>query len=185
VVHRIDRDTSGLVLFAANAKAQQHLKRQFLRREPERVYWAVVRGQVYPSNGEWHDRLVWNDKALIQRAARGTDARGAEAVSIYRVLQTFDAATLIEVRLVTGKQNQIRIQAQLRGHALVGERRYVHGSSSETTPRFGRQALHSRRLAFRHPADERPLRFEAALPEDLEELLARLRRGSSIRAGGG
>lgn len=176
VVHRIDRDTSGLVLFAAHTRAQQHLKQQFLRREPERIYWAVVHGRLRPDAGEWRDRLTWNDRALIQREARADDPNGVEAVSAYRVLEAFAAATLVEVRLETGKQNQIRIQAQLRGHPLVGERRYVDHDASGAVGPFPRQALHAHSLAFRHPADDRPLRFEAPLPPDLRKLIARLRR---------
>ena len=176
VVHRIDRDTSGLVLFAAHTRAQQLLKQQFLRREPERVYWAVVHGRLRPDAGEWRDRLAWSDKALLQRAARADDPRGVDAISAYRVLESFDAATLVEVRLETGKQNQIRIQAQLRGHPLVGERRYVAAGAEAPELSFARQALHAHALAFRHPADDRPLRFEAPLPADLRKLLARLRR---------
>ena len=176
VVHRIDRDTSGLVLFAAHARAQQLLKQQFLRREPERVYWAVVHGRLKPDAGEWRDRLVWSDKTLRQREASAVDPRGVEAISAYRVLESFDAATLVEVRLETGKQNQIRIQAQLRGHPLVGEQRYVARDAAGGGLSFARQALHAHALAFRHPADGRPLRFEAPLPADMNALLTRLRR---------
>ena len=175
VVHRIDRDTSGLVLFAAHERAQRHLKQQFLRREPERVYWAVVHGRLEPDAGEWRDRLTWSDKALIQREARANDPRAVPAVSAYRVLERFGNTTLVEVRLETGKQNQIRVQAQLRGHSLVGERRYVSAEADGAEIPFSRQALHAQALAFRHPADDRPLRFEAPLPKDLLKLLNRLR----------
>ena len=175
VVHRIDRDTSGLVIFAANRRAQQRLKRQFLRREPERVYWAVLHGRLRPEAGEWRDRLVWNERALIQRKARPADPEALDAVCTYRVLEAFDAATVVEVRLDTGKQNQIRIQAQLHGHPLVGERRYVDEEVRQNGVAFARQALHAFRLSFRHPADDRLLRFEAPLPADLRKLLSRLR----------
>jgi 23S rRNA pseudouridine1911/1915/1917 synthase len=175
VVHRIDRDTSGLVLFAAHTRAQQHLKGQFRRREPERVYRAVLRGRLEPAAGEWRDRLAWSERALIQRAVRRDDPKGIEAVSTYRVLETFAAATLVEVHLDTGKQNQIRIQAQLRGHPLVGERRYVDEGAGRAVVPFARQALHAYSLAFRHPADDRPVRFEAPLPADFRKLLDRLR----------
>ncbi|MBI4265242.1 MAG: RluA family pseudouridine synthase [Acidobacteria bacterium] len=174
VVHRIDRDTSGLVIFAKTAFAQQGLKEQFERREPDRVYLAIVRGHPDPPQGTWRDRLVWDAKALIQRRTRQSDPRGKDAVSHYRVLESFPGASLVEVRLETGKRNQIRIQAQLRGHPLVGERRY--GSGAREPIAFCRQALHAHRLAFSHPVDGRPLRFEAPIPADLEELLARLRR---------
>ena len=179
VVHRIDRDTSGLVVFAVHARAQRALKEQFRHREPERVYLAVVSGVPRPPEGEWRDRLVWSESALIQRSARASDARGVEAISNYRVVETFGtAASLLEVRLETGKQNQIRVQVQLHGHPLIGERRYVRAEDAEGTRRsvpFSRQALHAYRLAFRHPADGRALRFEAPVPTDLAELLEGLR----------
>ena len=178
VVHRIDRDTSGLVVFAKIAAAQQRLKEQFKRRVAERVYHAVVYGHPLPPSGAWRDRLVWDRRALVQKQARARDPRGTEATSEYRVLETFRDASLLEVRLVTGKRNQIRIQARLHGHPLVGERRYVAEPEPHHPVAFGRQALHASRLAFRHPLDERALQFEAPLPADLVELLARLRRGT-------
>ena len=91
----------------------------------------------------------------------------------------FPAATLIEVRLRTGRRNQIRIQARLRGHTLVGEKRYVYGPDALRTIRFGRQALHAFRLAFRHPGDGRLIECEAPLPADFADLLARLRSTAS------
>jgi len=176
VVHRIDRDTSGLVLFAKSETAQQALKRQFLNHEPERVYRAVVYGRPSPPEGTWHDHLVWDVKALIQKETHPRDPRGKEAISHYRVVEPLDAASLIEVRLVTGKRNQIRIQARLRGHMLVGEQRYTYGPDTLRTITFPRQALHAFRLAFRHPDDDRALRFEAPMPDDLTALVARLRQ---------
>jgi 23S rRNA pseudouridine1911/1915/1917 synthase len=101
--------------------------------------------------------------------------RGREAISHYRVVEPLGAASLIEVRLVTGKRNQIRIQARLRGHTLVGERRYTYGPDTLRAIAFPRQALHAYRLAFRHPDDDRQLRFEAPLPADLAALIAKLR----------
>lgn len=175
VVHRIDLDTSGLVVFAKTAKAQAALKNQFRRREPERVYWAVVYGHPDPAQGTWRDRLVWDTKALIQKETHPNDPTGVDAVSHYRVVERFADTSLVEVRLETGKRNQIRIQARLRGHTLVGEKRYVYGPDTLRPIAFPRQALHARRLAFRHPSDDRPLDFEAPLPRDFAELLTRLR----------
>lgn len=176
IVHRIDRDTSGLVVFARDEAAQLHVKAQLRRREPERVYLAVVYGRPDPPAGVWRDRMAWDDKAMIQKETHARDPRGKEAVSEYRVLETFRAASLIEVRLRTGRRNQIRLQARLRGHTLVGERRYVFGPERLRPIDFPRQALHAYRLAFRHPRDGRPLRFEAPLPEDMHRLIDRLRR---------
>ena len=176
VVHRIDRDTSGLVLFAKTASAQDALKAQFKRHEPERVYLAVVYGQPSPPAGTWRDTLTWDTKALIQKEASPRDPRGKEAVSRYRVVETLAGASLVELTLVTGRRNQIRIQARLRGHTLVGERRYVDGPDEPRPIAFPRQALHAQRLTFRHPADGREMRFESPPPKDFTALVARLRR---------
>jgi 23S rRNA pseudouridine1911/1915/1917 synthase len=176
VVHRIDRDTSGLVVFAKTRSAQTALKDQFRRREAERIYWAIVYGHPEPREGTWRDHLAWDTKALIQKRTQAGDPRSTEATCHYRVLELFGETSLIEVRLVTGKRNQIRLQARLRGHTLVGERRYVYGPDTLRPVALGRQALHAQRLEFRHPEDGRRLSFEAALPADLSEMLVRLRR---------
>jgi 23S rRNA pseudouridine1911/1915/1917 synthase len=176
VVHRIDQDTSGLVVFAKNTVAQRSLKDQFKRREPERLYRAVVYGIPDPREGTWRDFLVWDEKALIQKETHPRDPRATEAICAYRVVEAFAEASLIEVRLRTGRRNQIRIQARLRGHTLVGEERYVYGPDTLRPIAFGRQALHASRLTFLHPADGRTLELDAPPPPDFIELLARLRR---------
>jgi 23S rRNA pseudouridine1911/1915/1917 synthase len=175
IVHRIDRDTSGLVLFAKTLRAQEGLKDQFRRREPERVYLALVYGHPAPPTGTWRDVLVWDKTALIQRETHPTDPRGKEAIAEYRVMESLADTCLLEVRLHTGKRNQIRIQARLRGHTLVGEQRYIYGPAEIRPIDFPRQALHAHRLTFRHPVDRRELRFEAALPQDFADLLRQLR----------
>jgi 23S rRNA pseudouridine1911/1915/1917 synthase len=175
VVHRIDRDTSGLVLFAKTEHAQLALKEQFKRHEPERVYQAVVYGHPSPASGTWHDHLVWDLKALIQKETSPRDPRGKEAISHYRVLELLTGASLIEVKLFTGKRNQIRIQARLRGHTLVGEVRYIYGPDELRPIAFPRQALHAQHLTFRHPADDHDMAFDAPLPDDIRALVERLR----------
>lgn len=175
VVHRIDQDTSGLVMFAKDARSQRALQDQFKRREPARVYLAVVYGVPDPREGTWRNVLVWDEKALIQKETHPRDPRGTEAVSLYRVVEPFGAAALIEVRLRTGRRNQIRIQARLRGHTLVGEERYVYGPDILRPIPFQRQALHASRLGFFHPEDGRAVELEAPLPADLVDLLTRLR----------
>lgn len=175
VVHRIDQDTSGLVMFAKDAGSQRALQGQFKRREPARVYLAVVYGVPEPREGTWRDVLVWDEKALIQKETHPRDPRGTEAVSLYRVVESFGAAALIEVRLRTGRRNQIRIQARLRGHPLVGEQRYVYGPEVLRPIPCQRQALHASRLGFLHPEDGRSMDLEAPLPADFVDLLTRLR----------
>jgi 23S rRNA pseudouridine1911/1915/1917 synthase len=175
-VHRIDRDTSGVVMFATRADAQARLKEQFRRREPERLYLAVVHGVPEPGEGTWCDVLAWDRDELVQRKTTGTDARGREARTEYRVVERFgDAAALVEVRLITGRRNQIRIQASLHGHPLVGEQQYLGDKDGVRRIPFSRQALHASRLGARHPLSRRPLRFEAPLPDDMLALVDRLR----------
>ncbi len=153
VVHRIDRDTSGLVLFALTRAARDELKAQFERRAPERTYLAILNGRPIPPSGTWRDRLVWDKERLVQKRAHAEEERAKDAEARYRVVEQFDWQALVEVSLVTGKRNQIRVQAGSRGHALVGERQYRFGRPRDEVhePEFGRQALHAARLAFIHP----------------------------------
>lgn len=181
VVHRIDRDTSGLVLFARTAAVRDALKAQFERHSPERRYLAFVEGQPSPAAGAWRDMLSWDPKALRQRKAHGTDARGKAAEATYKVIETLGRTALIEVTLITGKRNQIRVQAALRGHPLIGEKQYrfekaarLPGPSGPGID-FPRQALHAAALGFVHPVTGRKVRFESPLPEDLAHLRTRLR----------
>lgn len=178
VVHRIDRDTSGLVLFARTPAARDRLKEQFEARTPDRVYLAVVLGDVRGDGGTWRDQLAWDKTNLRQRRAHGKDAGGKEAVSRYRVRERFGAATLLEVSLVTGKRNQIRVQAAMRGHPLLGERQYRFGAAEEPAglPSISRQALHAWRLGFEHPASGHHVAFTSDVPRDLEGLLQSLRQ---------
>jgi 23S rRNA pseudouridine1911/1915/1917 synthase len=175
VVHRIDQDTSGLVVFAKSPDAQARLKAQFRRREPERVYLAVVYGHPSPPQGRWRDHLVWDEKALIQKSTHPRDPRAQEAISDYRIRERFRDTSLLEVTLQSGRRNQIRLQARLRGHMLVGEKRYTFGPETLRPIQFERHALHAWRLAFDHPSDGRRREFEAPLPADFQALLQRLR----------
>jgi 23S rRNA pseudouridine1911/1915/1917 synthase len=176
VVHRIDRDTTGLVVFTTRPDLQQRLKDQFRRHEVERVYLAAVYGRPSPEAGTWRDRLVWDQASLVQKATHARDPRGADAECHYRVVEAFRDASLIEVRLVTGKRNQIRLQARLRGHTLIGEQRYTYGPGALRPIDFPRQALHAHQLGFRHPATSQPMHFESPMPADMVRLLAELRR---------
>lgn len=180
IVHRIDRDTSGLVVFAKSAVVQERMKAQFMRRLPERVYLAVVHGHPAPASGTWRDRIVWDAKALRQRLAHPREAGGKDAICRYRVVEQLRATSLLEVTLVTGRRNQIRLQARMHGHMIVGERLYTddRGMGTFRSIAFDRQALHAHRLVFVHPSDGRTMRFESPLPEDLSALLARLRQPS-------
>lgn len=179
VVHRIDRDTSGLVLFALTPTARDHLKTQFERRTPDRLYLAVVHGHVVPASGTWRDKLVWDKERLIQKRAHVHEERAKDAISQYRVLAQYARAALLEVSLVTGKRNQIRVQAGSRGYPLVGERLYSFGRPPQPDdPVLARQALHATSLAFHHPVTGQRVRLEAPLPQDMKELLTALSEGA-------
>jgi 23S rRNA pseudouridine1911/1915/1917 synthase len=180
VVHRIDRDTTGLVVFAKTRAAQHALKDQFETRGVERSYLALVHGRPRPEAGEWRDLLEWDADELKQQPAARPGRRVKEAVCRYRVLETFNGASLLEVSLVTGKRNQIRIQADLHGHPLVGERQYASHTPELRAIAFTRQALHAHRLRFRHPVDGRPMAFEAPLPDDMQRLCQTLRRKTPV-----
>jgi 23S rRNA pseudouridine1911/1915/1917 synthase len=184
IVHRIDRDTSGLVLFAFNREAQETLKTQFEARTPERIYVALVRGTVTPAAGTWRDRLAWDKDRLIQKRAHASEAAAREAVAQYKVVEQFEGAAVIEVALVTGKRNQIRVQAGLRGFPLVGERLYTFGAKppARDSPTLKRQALHAFRLSFVHPSTGRRVTLTAPLPEDMRRLIAQLRAGKGTKA---
>jgi 23S rRNA pseudouridine1911/1915/1917 synthase len=174
VVHRIDRDTTGLVLFAKDPGSQAALKRQFERRTARRVYLAVTTGRFREREGTWVDQLVWDKARLVQRRARPDDDRAVvkEARASYRVLEQFADTALLEVQLQTGKRNQIRVQAALRHHPLVGEHIYAKDGPAP----FARQALHAVHLAFRHPATGKEVEFDAPVPADMRRLIERLRK---------
>ncbi|MGH9842337.1 MAG: RluA family pseudouridine synthase, partial [Blastocatellia bacterium] len=175
VVHRIDRDTSGIVLFAKTRDAQRKLKDQFEKRTAERIYLALVHGVPQPESGTWRDLLEWDQEELKQRRAEKQTRNAKEAVCRYRVIEHSDDAALVEVTLVTGRRNQIRMQAGLRGHPVVGEKMYVYENSPRRRIEFERQALHSHRLGFTHPVSLKRMGFTAAMPHDLQLLLARLK----------
>lgn len=180
VVHRIDRDTSGLVIFATNPSARDALKAQFVRREPERVYLAVVAGTPDPPRGVWRDHMRWDPAGLVQVATDPGDSRGRECVSEYHVLESLDSgrAALVRVELRTGRRNQIRVQAQQHGHPLLGERMYADEVAGSKGQPVLRQALHAWRLRFSHPETGRPVSVEAPIPQDFLILLSRLRGDS-------
>src|SRR5205807_5412565 len=143
--HRLDRETSGLLVFAKSFAVKRALQAQFEARTPERVYVARVEGVVREEEGTLTSYLVEN-RALRVRTAR----RGQEAITRYRVLARFRGATLLELALVTGRRGQIRAQLAALGHPIVGDREY----GSRSNP-LGRVCLHATRLGFVHPSGRR------------------------------
>ena len=157
IVHRLDRETSGLLVFAKSLAAKRALQDQFERRAVERRYIAVVEGRVREPSGTLRDRL-WEDATLRIRPTRNRQD-SKEAITEYRVLERRRTATVLELSLVTGRRGQIRAQLAALGHPLVGDGRY--GSRRDPVRRL---CLHATRLGFAHPRDRRRVSFDSAPP---------------------
>jgi 23S rRNA pseudouridine1911/1915/1917 synthase len=168
-VHRLDRDTSGLLLFARSHRAHQALKASFAERAIERRYVAVVEGRMAEDQGRFESRVVEDLKSLKVKSTT-RPGEGREAITEFRVTERLPRATVVTVRLVTGRKNQIRVHFAEARHPLVGDRRYGRPSLQ-----IGRVALHAASLAFRHPGDGRRMTFTSPLPADIRGLLRRLR----------
>jgi len=153
IVHRLDRETSGLVVVAKSVGAKAHLQAQFEARSVERAYVAVVEGRVRLDAGTIESRLV-QDRALRVRSGRG----GKHAITRYRVLARRSDTTALGLELGTGRRHQIRVQLAEMGHPIVGDRE--HGSRR----RSRRLLLHACRLAFVHPATGQVVTFDSAPP---------------------
>lgn len=177
IVHRLDKDTSGLMVVAKTALAQERLSADFAARRITRVYQAVVWGVPSPSAGEIEapiGRSPRNRKkmAIVRRG-------GKPALTRYKLLRAFAAAAaLIECRLATGRTHQIRVHLSERGHPLIGDQTYGGGRSRggryPAAAGFPRQALHANVIGFEHPATLVPLHFESQLPPDIKELINQL-----------
>jgi 23S rRNA pseudouridine1911/1915/1917 synthase len=166
VVHRLDRETSGLLVVARTVKAKDALQEQFRARTPERVYVARVEGALRDDTGTLTSRLV-EDRSLRVRPTR--DARqGREAITRYRVMERGEDTTLLELTLETGRRGQIRAQLAALGHPIVGDRAY--GSRRDPLRRV---CLHATRLGFTHP-DGRRVVFESPPPSGFRA--SRMRR---------
>ncbi len=177
IVHRIDKDTSGLLVVAKTDPAHEGLAAQFARHSVERRYTAVVIGVPAPPAGRIEGALA-RSSTNRQKMAIVAAGRGKHAVTHYRTVLAFAGAAQVECRLETGRTHQIRVHMASIGHALLGD-----GFYSRTPGRlapilkelgFARQALHAATLGFQHPVTKEILSFESPLPDDMVELIARL-----------
>lgn len=173
VVQRLDKETSGLLVFARSPVAKQHLQQQLRVHSMERRYLAVAAGAVRA--GSIRTRLV-RDRGDGHRGSTELDFLGRESVTHVDVVERLPNATLIGCRLETGRTHQIRIHLSEQGHPLVGERVYSkgHEAIAIAAPRI---LLHATLLGFVHPVSGKTLRFEAPMPEDMQAALLRLRAG--------
>jgi 23S rRNA pseudouridine1911/1915/1917 synthase len=164
IVHRLDRDTSGLMMFARSEQIQEILQTNWKDNVLERKYMAVVEGKVEEPEGTIKS-YIYESKALVMHSTKNPE-NGDLAITHFKTLKSNNEYSLLEITLETGRKNQIRLHMQDIGHSIVGDRKY--GASGN---RIGRLALHASVLAFIHPITKKPLRFESPLPTKFRRLI--------------
>jgi tRNA pseudouridine32 synthase/23S rRNA pseudouridine746 synthase/23S rRNA pseudouridine1911/1915/1917 synthase len=159
VVHRIDREVSGLMLFARTEAGLMALKKILEERKIEREYAAIVEGEIKEAKGKWESHLIEDDEYFVRSTKN--PSQGEHAVTHYQVVKQTPTMTQLNVKLETGRKNQIRVHCSEAGHPIVGDKKY----GAKTNP-VHRLCLHSFRLKFKHPLTEKLLEFETPLPEE-------------------
>ena len=166
LVHRLDKDTSGLMVVAKDDATHWNLSRQFAGRKVLRVYWAAVRGSVARPEGTISAPIGRHPVRRQRMAVRADSER--DAVTRYKVLRRFRDATLLELKPETGRMHQLRVHLASIGHPILGDAEYGVRAG------FSRQALHAHRLGFRHPGIEQWVEFSSPMPADLQREIERL-----------
>lgn len=181
IVHRLDKETSGCLVVAKNDTAHMGLAEQFAGRTLEKIYHAIVCGEVPRESGEVRAAIARHPTHRKRMAV--TDGSGREAWTSYRVLEKLHGATLMEARLHTGRTHQIRVHFQHVGHPIVGDATYGAKPNKRLTEQTGfaaeRQMLHARKLTLLHPVKQKKLSFDAPWPEDFRAALAALRKAGN------
>jgi 23S rRNA pseudouridine1911/1915/1917 synthase len=172
IVHRLDRDTSGLLMVAKNDAAQQALMNQLKARRVKKTYLALVQGSVAAAIGRIEAPIGRDPRHRTQMAVAGD---GRPAVTGYRVRERFTGWTLLELDLITGRTHQIRVHLEAIGHPVAGDPVYGTGTSRRGPAGLDRLFLHSWRLELASPSDGHLIRAEAPLPDELEVVLGSLR----------
>lgn len=183
IVHRLDKDTSGVMVVAKQPAVHEHLAGQFQNRTIRKTYLALVQGAVSPSKGEINLPIGRHPTARKQMSTVSSKPRSAE--THYRVREVLNGATLLEVDLKTGRTHQIRVHCAAIHHPVIGDPVYGGrnnavirrgtGTGKSVVAKVQRQMLHAWRLGFTHPADGEWHQFEAEIPEDMQALLMHLR----------
>ena len=178
IVHRLDKETSGCLVVAKNDETHLALSAQFAKRRVEKIYNAIVCGELARESGEIRAAIARHPSHRKRMAARDDDS-GRAAHTSYRVLERLNAATLVEAQIHTGRTHQVRVHFQFLGHPLVGDETYGARQNARlkelTHYAAPRVMLHACELTFVHPRTEKQLSFEAPLPKDFREALKFLR----------
>jgi len=165
VVHRLDRETSGVLVFAKNFEAREALKKQFAAHSVDRVYIAIIEGSLDKPRGTFRSNLIERKDLRMQSVTAHPNAK--LAVTHYRTIESNSRWSMIEVRLETGRKNQIRAHLSEAGHPVIGDQLY--GSTKNPIDRLG---LHAKILGFTHPSTGERLTFTAPIPKSFRELLS-------------
>lgn len=189
LVHRIDKDTSGLMVIAKTENAMTGLAKQFFNKTTERIYYALVWGNVEADEGTVSGHIGRHPKDRLQMAVFEDGSQGKEAVTHYRVIERFTYVTLIACKLETGRTHQIRVHMKHIGHTLFNDARYggdriLKGTTFSKYRQFvencfsilPRQALHAKTLGFTHPETGEKLHFDSELPDDFNAALDKWRQ---------
>ncbi len=177
IIHRLDRDTSGIIVVAKTVRAHRLLSKAFRERRIMKTYLALVKGRVAPEAGEIDAPIGWEASAWPRW--RVID-QGRPAQTRYRVKRRFEQATLLELEPLTGRTHQLRIHCAFIGHPIIGDRLYGEAAADMAEAlELKHQLLHAATLAFRHPATGEPLTFAAPLPPVMKQVLELLGSGSS------
>lgn len=184
LVHRIDKDTSGLLVIAKTEHAMNHLAKQFFNKTSEREYIALVWGNVEEDEGTVEGHIGRHLRDRLQMAVFADGSHGKEAITHYKVLERLGYVTLISCRLETGRTHQIRVHMKFIGHTLFNDERYggdkiLKGTTFTKYKQFvencfkilPRQALHAKTLGFEHPVTGKFMRFDSELPADMQECI--------------
>jgi 23S rRNA pseudouridine1911/1915/1917 synthase len=164
VVHRLDRETSGVLVFAKTFEAREALKEQFAEHSTDRIYIAVIEGTLDPRDGTFESHLV-EKRDLRMASVPSERADSKHAITHYRTIASKGAYSMLEVKLETGRKNQIRTHLSEAGHPIVGDRLY----GSEQNP-IGRLGLHAKLLAFTHPTTGERLSYTIPIPKAFRAL---------------
>ena len=165
IVHRLDKDTTGLIVVAKNDKALRSLAKQFHDRNVKKNYIALVRGNVESDNGKIDAPI--NRSEVFRKKMAVDYGKGKEAVTIFHVLKRFDRFSVLRLELMTGRTHQIRVHLKHIGHPVLGDPAYGYGNETS------RQALHAEKLAFTHPGTGEFVEFFSPVPDDMMEVIDR------------